>query len=431
MKQEYIVKADIIIQNSEIEPIEKGYIAVCNGKIEDIGNGEIPEEFGHYEVLKFDNSLISPSFVNSHSHIAMTILRGIAEDLPLETWLNEYIFPRESKLTEEMIYWGSLLGCWEMIRSGISIVADMYLFEDKVIEAVKSCGMKALAGEGIFDFPSPNYGELKNGFKITEELLIKYQHDDNIKISVNPHALYTCSLDTVKKLNDLALKYNAIMSIHLSESEKENTIIKNKYGRTPVDLLNSEGILNEKTLAAHCVWVSDDEIDILSENNVKISHCPVSNLKLGSGIAPLIKLLESDIIVSIGTDGPASNNKLDILQDMKFASILEKGYRRNPTKPTSKNIFKMATLNGALSLGFSSSGELKKGRTADFVIFDISQPNAKPLYDPINYIIYASSSTDITSTVVNGVFLMKDRKILSIDTDSVTKEIKKISKLIK
>ncbi len=431
MEQSYIVTGDIIVQNAETTPLLNGYIAVCNGKIEDIGNGEIPEEYRHYEILKFENSLISPSFVNSHSHIAMTILRGIAEDMPVDTWLNKHIFPRESKLTEEMIYWGSLLGCWEMIRSGISIVADMYLFEDKVIEAVKSCGMKALAGEGIFDFPSPNYGELENGFKLTEEFLIKYQHDDNIKISVNPHTLYTCSLDTVKKANELALKYNAIMSIHLSESEQENKIIKNKYNRTPVDLLNSEGVLNKKTLAAHCVWISDNEIDMLSENNVKISHCPVSNLKLGSGIAPLIKLLENDIMVSIGTDGPASNNKLDILQDMKFASILEKGIRKNPEKPTSKNIFKMATLNGALSLGFSSSGELIKGKSADFVIFDISQPNAIPLYDPLNYIIYSSCSKDITCTVVNGVFLMKDRKILSIDTDSVTKEIKNISKLIK
>lgn len=431
MEQSYIVTGDIIVQNAEITPLLNGYIVVCNGKIEDIGNGEIPEEYKHYKILKFENSLISPSFVNSHSHIAMTILRGMAENLPLETWLNEYIFPRESKLTEEMIYWASLLGCWEMIKSGISIVADMYLFEDKVIEAVKSCGMKALAGEGLFDFPSPNYGKLENGFKITEELLIKYQHDDNIKISVTPHALYTCSLDTVQKANELALKYNAIMSIHLSESEHENKIIKNKYDRTPVDLLYFEGILNEKTLAAHCVWISDDEIDMLSEKNVKISHCPVSNLKLGSGIAPLIKLLENDIMVSIGTDGPASNNKLDILQDMKFASILEKGIRKNPLKPTSENIFKMATLNGALSLGFNNSGELKKGKSADFVIFDISQPNAMPLYNPLNYIIYASCSKDITCTVVNGIFLMKDRKILSIDTDSVTKEIKYISKLIK
>jgi len=428
----YILQGDILVTSTENNPIFDSAIYIYNGKIKDYGSkNEIKLKYPDIETLSIENSLICPGFINSHTHIPMTILRGIAEDIPLNNWLENYIFPREKKLNKEIIYYSTLLGCWEMILSGITTFSDMYIFEESVIDATIQSGLKILAGEGLFDFPSPNYGSLSNGFKYTENLLKKYSNNPKVKIAVTPHTLYTCSLDTVIKSKELAEKYNASLCIHISETVNENKIIEAKYGFTPIELLYNNNILDEKFIAVHCVYLQNKEIEIISEKNSKIVHCPVSNLKLGSGIAPLSSYLKNNICVSLGTDGPASNNSLDIIKEIQFSSILGKGINQDPTIPNAKTIFKMATKNGAKGLSFDNCGEIKIGNDADIIVFDISQPNSIPMYDPFNYLIYASFSKDIIYTIVQGEILMKNRKILTFDTDEVSKKIKEFSNIFK
>lgn len=425
-----ILTPEVIIPGAQQHPLYNHSILITGGKIQKISSSLNPGDYPSHKLMPLPNSLVIPGLVNTHSHIAMTVLRGIAEDLPLESWLNDNIFPREKKLTSEIIYWGSMLGCWEMISSGITCFSDMYLFEDAVAQATLKCGLKALLGEGLFDFPSPNYGNLAEGFKYTEYLLEKYANHQLINISVDPHSLYTCNLDTVIKAKNLADKYNAMLSIHISETKNENELISSKYGNTPIQLMYHNQLLDHRLLAAHCVWISNREIELLAETETKVTHCPVSNLKLGSGIAPLSKMLKNQVIVSLGTDGPASNNRLDILQDMKFAAILEKGINLDPQYPNARTIFKIATENGAQCTGFPKSGIIKEGYDADLTVLDISQPNAIPLYDPFNYLIYAASVKDVTHTIVNGNILMDNRKINHLDIDEITSKIKEITKII-
>lgn len=431
-KKNYIIQGDILITSADNKPIYDAAIYIYNGKVKDYGNNkDIKLKYPHVKTISIKNSLICPGFVNSHSHIPMTILRGIAEDIPLKDWLENNIFPREKKLNKEIVYYSALLGCWEMILSGITTFSDMYLFEESVIDATLKSGMKALVGEGLFDFPSPNYGILKNGFIYTKNLLEKYKNNPKIKISVTPHTLYTCSLDTVIKAKELADKYNASLCIHISETVNENKIIKSRYGKTPIELLYENNILDDRLIAIHCVHLKTQEIEMIREKNAKIVHCPVSNLKLGSGIAPLTDFLKNHICVSLGTDGPASNNSLDFIKEIQFSSILEKGINQNPTIPNAKTVFKMATINGAKTLSFKNSGEIKIGNDADIIVFDISQPNSLPIYDPFYYLIYASSSKDIIYTIVQGEIIMKNRKVLTIDTEEVTKKIKEFSNIFR
>ncbi len=322
----------------------------------------------------------------------MSILRGIAEDLPLMTWLTKYIFPVESHLKKEWVYWGTKLSLIEMVKSGITLFCDMYLFEPEVIRATEEVGLKALLGEGLFDFPSPGYGPLEKGLQLTEELLQAFERHPKIKIAVSPHTLYTCSPETIKKCIKLAEKYSAPLHIHLAENHEEIREVQKRYGKRPAELLDELGGISKNLLAAHCVKLKEKEIELFAKRGAKIAHCPESNLKLGSGIAPLPEFLKVGVIVGLGTDGPASNNDLDIFSEMKTAALLHKGLREDPTAVTAKEVFTMATEWGAKALFFNDTGKLLPGYRADLSVLDLNQVSLQPDYNPLALLVYSAKA---------------------------------------
>ncbi|PMB76768.1 MAG: amidohydrolase, partial [Fervidicoccus fontis] len=336
----------------------------------------------------------------------------------------------EAKLREEWVYWGTKLSLIEMIKSGIAIFCDMYLFEKDVIRAVEESGLKALVGEGIFDFPSPSYGPLERGFELTEELLKNFEKHPQIKIAVSPHTLYTCSPETVKRCIKLSEKYNAKLHIHLCETKEEIEEVKKRYGKRPVEILKELGGINENLIAVHCVKLNFEEIELMAKLSAKIVHCPESNLKLGSGIAPLTEMLRAGIKVGLGTDGPASNNDLDIFSEMRTASLIQKGIKEDPTVIKSEDVLKMATFWGAEILGFSESGKLLPGYKADLAVLDLSHYSLQPDYNPLALLVYSAKNGFVSDLMIEGKWIMRDYKILTINEEEVIEKVKKIKKEI-
>ncbi|MGC8871762.1 MAG: amidohydrolase family protein [Caldimicrobium sp.] len=426
-----IITAEWILPSAEYPPIKQGAIVIEGDKIIDISSQEeILPKYPNYTIINLGNKLIFPGLVNAHTHVPMSVLRGIAEDLPLMTWLTKYIFPVEAHFKREWVYWGTKLSLIEMVKSGITLFCDMYLFEPEVIRATEEVGLKALLGEGLFDFPSPGYGPLEKGLQLTEELLQAFERHPKIKIAVSPHTLYTCSPETIKKCLKLAEKYSAPLHIHLAENSEEIREIQKRYGKRPVELLNELGGLSSHLLAAHCVKLNVREIELFAKRGAKIAHCPESNLKLGSGIAPLPEFLKAGIIVGLGTDGPASNNDLDIFSEMKTAALLHKGLREDPTVVTAKEVFAMATEWGAKALFFNDTGKLLPGYQADLSALDLSQLSLQPDYNPLALVVYSAKAGLVSDVMVDGEFIMRNYQITTVREDYVRERIHEIKEEI-
>lgn len=426
-----ILLAKWILPSSEDEPLKNACLVIEKDKIIDIGNQEsILSKYPSAEIVNLKNKLVFPGLVNAHTHAPMSIFRGIAEDLPLMKWLTEYIFPIEAKLKKDWVYWGTKLSLIEMIKSGITLFCDMYLFEEEVIRAVNEANIKAVVGEGIFDFPSPSYGPTEKGLELTEKLLKNFQNHPYIKIAVSPHTLYTCSPDTVKKCIKIAEKYNAKIHIHLCETKDEIEEVEKKYGKRPIEILKDLGGLNENLIAVHCVKLEEKEIELMAKYKAKIVHCPESNLKLGSGIANLTGMLRAGIKIALGTDGPASNNDLDMFSEMKMASLIQKGLKEDPTVVSARDVFKMATYWGAKVLGFENTGKLLPGYKADLAVLDLSHYSLQPDYNPLALLVYSAKSGYVSDLMIEGNWIMKNYKILSFNEEEVTEKIREIKREI-
>ncbi|MFZ5982158.1 MAG: amidohydrolase [Patescibacteria group bacterium] len=296
--------------------------------------------------------------INTHTHAAMVAFCGMAEDLPLIEWLEKYIWPAEAKkVNPRFVYENTKKAIREMRANGIELFADMYFFPDQVARAAKEMKMSVLTGEGLIDFPTPSAKNFDEGLKITEDLLKKYKDDKLVKISVNPHSIYTVSKENLIKAKKLADKYKAPIHIHLSETKKEFDDCQKQHGLTPTEYLDKLGLLGPRTILAHCVWMTDKDLDIIAKRKSSVAHCPLSNLKLGSGIAPVAKMIEKGINVALGTDGAASSNRLDIFEAGKFAALLQKGISNDPTQIPAKTAFEMMSVNGMKALGFPKIGK--------------------------------------------------------------------------
>lgn len=297
---------------------------------------------------------------NCHTHVAMVAFRGMAEDLPLKIWLEKYIWPAERKsVNPKFVYDHTLEAIREMRSNGIVAFCDMYFFEDEVAKAAKKLKMPVVIGEGLLDFPTPSARNFEEGMAITERLLVKYRNDDYVKVSVAPHSIYCVSRENLIKAKKLAKKYGALLQIHLAETKDEfdNCLKENKL--TPVGYLDKLGLLDEKSVLAHCVWVTERDIEIIARKKAKVVHCPLSNLKLGSGIAPIAKMLDAGVVVALGTDGAASSNRLDIWEAGKFAALLQKGIMNDPTKLPAREVFKMMGESGLKALGIDLGGKAR------------------------------------------------------------------------
>jgi 5-methylthioadenosine/S-adenosylhomocysteine deaminase len=384
------------------------------------------------QVLDYPWGVILPGLVNAHTHVAMTLFRGLADDLPLETWLHDHIFPAEAKLTGQMVYEGSRLGAAEMLLSGTTCLGDMYLFTKDVARALSEVGIRAVVGEVLYDFPSASYGELAQGFSYTQDLIDAWRDHPLISVAVEPHAVYTCSPSLLQKAFQIATDNDVRLIIHLSETEREVQDCREKYGRTPVGHLEHLGLLSDRLLADHCVWVTPEEIDLMAERRVNVAHCPESNHKLGSGIAPVADMLAAGLTVGIGTDGPTSNNDLDIFGEMQAAALIAKGSSLDPTRLPAGQVLAMATRGGAAALGLADEiGSLEAGKRADLIVVDTDRPHLTPLYDPVSHLVYAARGSDVVLTMVHGRVLAAGGRLTELDEQEVKARVREISGQIK
>ncbi|RPI79795.1 MAG: amidohydrolase [Desulfobacteraceae bacterium] len=422
----------ILTMDSENKLIEKGFVGIKNDLITEVGTDLPKEPFQADQTLDVADTILLPGLINGHTHAPMTLFRGLADDLPLMEWLQNYIFPVESHMDADFVSAGALLACAEMIRSGTTCFCDMYLFADEVAKAAKKSGMRALIGEVLYDFNSPNYGSIENGFKYTEDLILKWRQDPLITIAVEPHAPYTCSPALLQKANEMALKYQTPLVIHLSETLNEIEQTLQRYGKRPVAHLESLGLLKHHLIADHCVHVNEAEIESLANNKVKVIHNPESNMKLAAGVAPIMKMLQCNITVGLGTDGCASNNNLDLFSEMDMTAKLHKVHSLDPTVMDALTVLRMATAEGAKALGLGSiTGSIEKGKKADLILVHTRQPHLTPLYSPYSHLVYAARGSDVTHTVINGVLVMENRRLLTLNEEEILAKANEKSKLVK
>lgn len=437
MPGKVISNACILTMNGRMQVIKDGYIFIENGKIAAIGSGDWQAGPGNrsdgVEVTDAKGMIVMPGFVNAHTHVPMTMFRGYADDLALHTWLVEHIFPAEARwVNPENVRLAARLAFIEMIKSGTTCFNDMYFFEDVIAEEAKKAGIRGVMNESLIDFPTASFHTVDEGLSLSEKLIQKWQGDDLIHPSVTAHAPYTCSGETLLKAKRLADKYDTILQIHVSETRKEVEEIRSHYGFPPVEYLNSIGILDKRTIAAHCVWLSASEIDFFARSGASVGHCPKSNLKLASGIANTDAYIKAGINVSIGTDGTASNNTLDMVEEMRLAALLAKVVNNDPEAVGAATALRMATINGAKALGLEErTGSLEPGKQADLIVIHSGASNMVPVYNEYSAIVYAMNSKNIRSSMVNGEWIMRDRKVLHIDKEETIEKMNRMAKEFK
>ena len=430
-----MIGMDLLIKNGTVLTMdaqasvhEKGFVGVTGDRISHIG----VDSTGHLsakKVIDAKGGLVLPGLINGHTHAAMTLFRGLADDLPLMEWLNHYIFPVESRMDGGFVYTGTMLACAEMILSGTTTFCDMYLFEDEVAKAALEAGMRCLVGEVLYDFPSPNYGPIEKGLKYTESLIRKWTGNPLISIAVEPHSIYTCSPDLLVKANRMALEQGVPLIIHVAETASEVLEVMRKFSKRPFEHLESLDILGPHVVADHCVHLDALEIDRIAMNKVKVIHSPESNMKLASGISPVSRLLARGITVGLGTDGCASNNNLDLFEEMDMAAKLQKVGNMDPTALDALTVLRMVTTSGAKALGFENLiGSLEVGKRADIIVVDTHKPHLTPLYNPYSHLVYSAKGNDVIHSIINGRLVLEQRRLVTLDLEEVLRRAKEESK---
>lgn len=405
-EQSNIRKSDILINDNIIEKIDT--------------NINIETE----RIIDANNMVVMPGFVNTHTHLAMSLFKGYKDDRELMDWLENAIFPVEDKLTEEDIYWNSKLACLELIKTGTTTCNDMYFKMHKTIDAVQDTGMRAVICWSLTD------DSIKDKLEKTREYFKKYNHGNSkIKIYVSPHAPYTCNPDTVKLCVDLAKELNTGIHTHLSETLDEENIIREKYGKRSTEYLRDIGVFEVPVILAHCVHLSDSDVEIIKNIKGGVSHNPISNCKLSSGICDIIKLRENNINVGLGTDGSGSTTTLDMFEEMKLAAYLQKIKTMEPTSISAYSILKMATIEGAKVLGLNNEiGTLETGKKADMIFIDMNKVHTCPENDICTNLVYSANGADIDTVIIDGKVIMKNRELLGINEKEVKNQVREIAK---
>lgn len=409
--------------NEQFDIIHKGMIVISDSKIVAVDSAEtLADQYEAPETIDCEGQYILPGLINAHTHVPMTLLRAMADDLRLDVWLMGYIMPVEREfVSPEFVKLGTTLACAEMIRGGVTTFSDMYYFESDIAEATADAGLRALLCESILKFPTPDADTYEDSLAYTREFIEKWADHPLIKPTIAPHAPYSNTEETLQKSAELAKEYNRPLMIHIAETKREVDDSLEMYGKTVVPWVKDQGILDVPIIAAHCVHIDEHEMRLLKKYNGSVAHCPSANLKLASGIAPITQMLEMGVNVAIGTDGPASNNDLDMFEEMRLAALLAKVTPNNPTALPAKQALQMATINGAKALGMGDvTGSLEVGKLADMIVVEAQPIHNMPRFDfnpdaPYSQLVYASKSTDVQHTIVHGKFLMKDRDLQTID----------------
>src|SRR6266404_468777 len=423
--QEKKVRADLVIAGGTVVTmdadrriLEDGAVAVKGDQIVGIGKrAEIEAKYTAATHIDAAGHLVLPGFINGHTHVPMTLLRGLKDDVTLDVWLKNYIFPAEAKnVTEEFVRWGTRLAAAEMIRSGVTTFADMYYFEDAIAEETKAAGMRAILGESWLDFPVPDNKNETEAAAYTEKFLKRWQGDPLIHAAVAPHSIYLCSQKTLHDVQALAQKYQAPILIHVAEIKKELDDSLAKNDATPVQYMNRIGFLGPDVVAAHCVWLDETDRKLLAEKGVGCVHNPSSNMMLASGVAPVVEERAAGVAVGLGTDGPAgSNNDLDLMEEIDLAAKLAKITNMNPLAINARAVVEMATIDGARAIHMEKEiGSLEVGKKADLIFMSLDEPNALPMYDVYSQLAYALKANDVDTVIIGGRVVMRDHKLLTL-----------------
>ncbi|MCD6176533.1 MAG: amidohydrolase [Candidatus Cloacimonetes bacterium] len=423
------MKIDILIKNGLILKFDKkptlNNIAITDGKILEIGTN-LEQKYKAKLIIDATEKIVMPGFVNTHSHVAMSYFKGLADDLPLQEWLTKHIWPVEEKfLSEEFVKDAAIHGCAEMIKNGITTFNDMYFFGDQTAGSVEKIGIRAVLGEGVLDFPVANYQNADEIFAYIRKMHDKYKKSELIDFAVAPHAIYTCGKENLIKSKDLALELGILLHIHLSETKQEVDDCIKKTGLRPVEYLDSLGFFEGDVVVAHAIWLDESEQNILAKNNSSIAINTSSNLKIASGFDSFKSYLEHGVNLSIGTDGVASNNNLSMLQEISLTAKLQKALNNDPTILPAKEMIQIATIGGAKALNKNNQiGSIEVGKKADIIIVDTDCIEAQPMYDPYSHLVYSLASEQIKDVIINGKIVMKNRKLVNIDENEIIEKAK-------
>jgi len=429
-----VYNATVVTVNDRFEVIENGLICTDADRIVRVepltDEKDLPEA---KTVIDAGGGLILPGLVNAHTHSPMTLLRGLAEDLPLQEWLNDHIFPAEAAhMTAANVSIGTTLACAEMMLSGTTTCCDGYFLEEAVAESVAACGLRAVLGQGVIDFPAPGIPDPKENIAVAGRFTESWTgRDMRIRPSVFCHSPYTCSTETLKSAKKLAQKQGLLFQIHAAETRDEHDRIRAQHGTTPIGYLDRLGLIDAATLLVHAVWVDENDMAVVADRGAAVAHCPESNMKLGAGIAPLTGLLAAGIAVGLGTDGCASNNTLDLFQTMDITAKLHKVRDMQPTAADAQTVLTLATRGGARAIGMEDDiGSLEAGKKADLIVIDTRQPHLVPMYHPVSHVVYAAKGSDVTTVIVDGHLLVRDRQLLHLDLGEIMARVNTLARAV-
>lgn len=415
----------VLTMNTKPIVVENGAVAIVGSMIKAVGKeSEVSARYQAKRIINTGNSIVMPGFINTHTHAGMTYFRGIAEDVPLDEWLNKYIWPTEAKyVNKSFIEKSTELACLEMIRAGVTTFNDMYFFADKVAEVALRAGMRAVVGEPILDFPTPAAKTPADAIEMALKCAEEYKNNKLIKVSLAPHSVYACSRELLVKVKGISEEKDLLIHTHLCETQKEVDEMMTKHKVTPVEYLDVLGLFTRKMTAAHMVWVNDEDIKILKKNNIGIAHCPVSNMKLASGIARIAEISSKGIKIGLATDSVASNNTLEMFSEMKIAALLQKSSNADSTVIKAKDVVAMATGRAAEVIGLGDEiGSLKIGKKADIITIGLNKPHLAPIRDPYAALVYAAMPSDVDNVIIDGKLVMSNREMMTLDEEKILDE---------
>lgn len=425
----------LLTMDDNLRVIENPLITIHGDRITAVDQvGPAIHPLAALKTIDATGTIILPGLINTHTHVPMVCFRGIADDLPLMEWLNKRIFPLEMKfIDKEFVYWGAMLACAEMILSGTTLFCDGYFYPGRTARAAMEAGLRVTLGLGFFDWEEDSLAAATRNANLARQFIDKWLHiSPLVTPAVFPHAPYTCRPETMVAVKSVADDYNVPFITHLSETQDEVALIKERYGSTPVRLLHSLGVLNSRTIAVHCNWLDEEEMDILAQTDTRVSHNAESGMKLASGICPVPELLRRGVSVGLGTDGSASNNDLDLMREMGTVALIHKHITQNPTVMDARTVLRLATKIGAQVVGKEGElGSIEVGKKADIILVDTHHPRLQPLYNPYSQLVYATGGDNVTTVICNGRILMEKRHLTTIDLDRVINEVHAIAHRIK
>ena len=429
-----VIGKTVITENDSHQRFSPGAVAINGNAIVAVDTpSAIAEKYRAADTIDVPNDVVLPGLINTHTHAPMVMYRGLADDLALMDWLTKYIFPAEAKtVSPDMVRIGTRLAALEMIESGTTTYTDMYYFEEEIAKTTREAGLRGVLGNTIIQFPAPDARTPKDGLARTEAFIKAFKDDPLITPAVAPHALYTNDRSTLVASVELARRYHVPVIIHLAETEDELKDAQVKYGVTPTAYLESIGFWGPMTIAAHGVWVNDEDIGILKRRGVGISHNPESNMKLASGAAPVVKYLAAGVALGLGTDGAASNNDLDMFEAMRQASFLAKHVTHDPRTMPASTALDLATIGGARVLGMERQiGSLEPGKRADLITVSMTAARQTPDYDPVSHLVYVTRGDDVRTTIVNGTILMRDRVVRTLSAATVVADANALAEKVR